>query len=109
MADPCLPLCFNGAEGRRALTEPLVAAIRNLADDIEFSGAVRIEDGGRIIDEFARGFAHRALAIPNQVDTRFAVASAMKGFTALAVMSLVQSRILARDAPGRGRSASTRR
>ncbi len=84
------------------MTEPLVAAIRNLADDIEFSGVVRIEDDGRIIGEFARGFAHRALAIPNQVDTRFAVASATKGLTALAVMSLVQSGVLDLDASVRG-------
>ncbi len=38
----------------------------------------------------AYGFADRAHRVPNQADTLFATASGAKGFTALAVMSLVE-------------------
>ncbi len=43
----------------------------------------------------AYGFAHRGLALPNTLDTQFAVASGAKALTALAVMSLVEDRTLA--------------
>src|SRR6185503_19040142 len=37
----------------------------------------------------AHGLADRAHAIPNATDTRFAIASGMKGFTALTIVSLI--------------------
>lgn len=40
--------------------------------------------------EKAYGFAHRGDEVPNAVDTRFAIASGVKGMTALAVASLVE-------------------
>src|SRR3954465_12820881 len=52
----------------------------------EFSGV--IWDGSR---RAAHGLAHRALRVPNTLDTRFAIASGTKGFTALTVSSLIGS------------------
>ena len=42
----------------------------------------------------AYGFAHRALEVPNTAATRFAIASGSKGFTALAVVRLVEDGVL---------------
>ena len=51
-------------------------------------------DGGGVQVEAAYGFADRAQQIENRVDTMFATASGAKGFTALAVMSLVEDGVL---------------
>lgn len=63
--------------------------VHALAAEDDFSGVVRVDRGGET--EFARayGFAHRAHEIPNRLDTQFALASGGKGFTALAVVSLI--------------------
>ena len=58
-----------------------------------FSGVVRV-DGGGVQVEAAYGYADRAQQIENRVDTMFATASGAKGFTALAVMSLVEDGVL---------------
>jgi CubicO group peptidase (beta-lactamase class C family) len=65
-----------------------------LASETAFSGVVRIDRGDAI--ELARtyGLAHRGFEIPNQVDTRFGIASGAKGFTALAVVSLIEEDVL---------------
>ncbi len=47
------------------------------------------------------GLAHRGYGVPNTADTRFAVASGGKGFTALAVMSLVEEGVLRLDGTAR--------
>jgi CubicO group peptidase (beta-lactamase class C family) len=66
-----------------------------LADEIDalaaegFSGVVRVDRGGDTEFAKAYGLADRAHAIPNRVDTQFGTASATKGLTALAVVSLV--------------------
>jgi CubicO group peptidase (beta-lactamase class C family) len=64
--------------------------IDKIAAETGFSGVVQIDRAGQI--EFARayGLANRAYRVPNTVDTRFGIASGSKGFTALAVLSLVQ-------------------
>jgi CubicO group peptidase (beta-lactamase class C family) len=72
----------------------LEAELEALAAETAFSGVVRV-DGER--NEFAQayGLAHRAFEIPNAVDTQFAIASGTKGFTALAVVSLIEEGRLA--------------
>jgi CubicO group peptidase (beta-lactamase class C family) len=55
-----------------------------------FSGAVRVDRGDDIELAAAWGHAHRGWQTPNTVDTRFALASGGKGFTALAVASLIE-------------------
>lgn len=64
------------------------------ARDTAFSGVVRVDRGG--VTQFcgAYGYADRAHAIPNTVDTLFATASATKGLTALVMMGLVERGLL---------------
>ena len=59
-----------------------------------FTGVVTIDIGDDRVFERAYGFAHRAHRVPVSVDTRFAIASGGKAFTALAVMRLVEDGLL---------------
>jgi CubicO group peptidase (beta-lactamase class C family) len=60
-----------------------------LAAETRFSGVVRVDAAdGTFVKAY--GLAHRSHGIPNEADTRFAVASGTKGMTALAVVSLVE-------------------
>ena len=68
-----------------------IGELTTIADQIEFSGVAAVASDGARVSEFARGLAHRAHGIPNRVDTRFATASATKGFTALTAASLIES------------------
>jgi CubicO group peptidase (beta-lactamase class C family) len=61
-----------------------------------FSGVISI--GG---EAKAYGYAHRAYEVPNTVETRFAIASGAKSFTALAVVSLIVDGRLDLDTPAR--------
>jgi CubicO group peptidase (beta-lactamase class C family) len=65
-----------------------------LASETGFSGVVRIDHGDRIELARAYGLAHRGFEIPNELDTRFGLASGAKGFTALAVVSLIEEGVL---------------
>ena len=66
-----------------------------IAAETAFSGAVRIDRSDRVELAKAYGLAHRGYEIPNELDTRFALASGTKGLTALAVVSLIESGQLA--------------
>jgi CubicO group peptidase (beta-lactamase class C family) len=61
-----------------------------IASETRFSGVVRVDRGDRVEIAKAYGLAHRSYDIPNEVDTRFALASGTKGLTALTVVSLVE-------------------
>lgn len=65
-----------------------------LASETAFSGVVRVDRAGEIELARAYGLAHRGFEIPNEVDTRFGIASGAKAFTALAVMSLIEEGVL---------------
>jgi CubicO group peptidase (beta-lactamase class C family) len=60
----------------------------------DFGGVVALHADGRDVVR-AYGLAERRLGIPSTPDTRFGTASAAKGFTALAVMGLVEDGTLA--------------
>ena len=75
--------------------------IDRVAADADFSGVVRVERDGAIELDLAYGLADRAHGIPCAVDTRFAIASGAKGFTALTVMALVEDGLLGLDMPAR--------
>ena len=62
-----------------------------LAGEKDFSGVVAVTHDGKRLVEFARGAADRANARPNALATRFGLASATKGLTALTVASLIDS------------------
>jgi CubicO group peptidase (beta-lactamase class C family) len=66
-----------------------------LASESGFSGVVRVDQGDRVELARAYGYANRAGELPNELDTRFAIASGTKGLTALAVMALVEDGTLA--------------
>ena len=68
----------------------LADAIDAHAGESAFSGVVRVDRGDEVVLERAYGFADRRWEIPNVVDTRFAIASGVKGLTALTVVSLVE-------------------
>ena len=72
-----------------------------LASGTGFSGVVRIDQSDRIELARAYGLAHRGFEIPNAVDTRFGLASGAKGFTALAVVSLIEEGVLELSTPAR--------
>lgn len=70
------------------------------ADTAGFSGVVRVDVGDASVVE-ARGLADRAWVVPIDEHTRFGTASAAKGFTALAVLSLVEDGTLRLDTTAR--------
>src|SRR5436853_1809589 len=81
--------------------DTLEAALDEAAERTAFSGVVRVDRSGAREIEKAYGLADRAHGIPNTVDTRFMLASVAKGFTALAVMSLVHDGTLQRSTTAR--------
>ena len=66
-----------------------------------FTGVAAIDIADRRVLERCEGFAHRALRAPMTADTRIAIASGSKSFTALAVMRLVEDGALRLDQPVR--------
>ncbi len=71
--------------------DAVTEAVRRIAVDTGFSGVVRVDEPGSTQLAAAFGFAHRGLEAPNELDTQFAIASGAKGFTALAMVSLIES------------------
>ena len=69
--------------------QTLKDAVDAIAQDTGFSGVLRVDRSDGIELAIAYGLADRAHALANTVDTRFAIASGMKGFTALTVVSLI--------------------
>jgi CubicO group peptidase (beta-lactamase class C family) len=69
--------------------ESIAGVVDRVAGESGFSGVVRLDQGGDTTLLAAYGLADRAHEIPMTTDTRLAIASGTKGFTALAVMSLV--------------------
>jgi CubicO group peptidase (beta-lactamase class C family) len=64
-------------------------AVDSIARETGFSGVVRVDRPDGIEFAKAYGLADRAHGIANTTDTRFAIASGMKGLTALTVVSLI--------------------
>lgn len=81
--------------------DELVDLVDAIAAEERLSGVVRIDRVGHPTVERAYGMAHRALGVPNTVDTRFATASGTKGFTALTVMSIVEAGVLGLETTAR--------
>jgi len=76
-------------------------ALDSLARETNFSGVVRVDLDGATVFEECYGLANRAHAIPNTPDTQFAIASGVKGLTALTVASLVEQDTLAMSTTAR--------
>ncbi len=75
--------------------------IRAVVDDDGFCGVVRVDlaDGATVV--MAQGRADRRWDVPLGTDTRMSVASATKGFTALATMALVEAGAVTLDTTAR--------
>ena len=80
-------------------------SVTDVVDDAartaRFSGVVRVDRAGETELAKAYGFADRAHAVANTVDTQLAIASGAKTLTALAVMALVERGTLALDTTAR--------
>jgi len=76
-------------------------AIDDAAAEDSFSGIVTVDVADDRTFDRAYGFTHRALEVPMTPDTRFAIASGSKIFTALAIWRLIESGELARNQPVR--------
>lgn len=67
--------------------------VRTLDDAVArnaFTGVATVDIGERRTLERCEGFLHRGLRVPMTADTRIAIASGSKAFTALAVLRLVE-------------------
>jgi CubicO group peptidase (beta-lactamase class C family) len=81
--------------------EQFATRVDEAIEACQFSGVVRVDRGDRVVFERAAGLADRRWSIPMTTTTRVSMASGTKGFTALAVMSLVESKELALDTTAR--------
>ena len=81
--------------------DDLEDAVDTVAAATGFSGVVRVDRGGRVELAKAYGSAHRGYGIPNQVDTRFGLASGTKGLTALTIVSLIEDGLVDFDTKAR--------
>lgn len=67
--------------------------------DSDFSGVISIRQPSRVIFRRAFGYADLPNRIPNRTNTRFATASAGKGFVAAGILRLAEQGYLALDTP----------
>jgi len=81
--------------------EQFTNALDDVARRTGFSGVVRVDRAGRVELERAYGLADRRHGVANTVSTQFATASATKGLTALAVVSVIEDGMLALTTPAR--------
>lgn len=72
----------------------LVSLLQNKYKDESFSGVVVIHQDNEEVFKMAGGYANRSFKVPNQVDTKFRIASVGKMFTAVAVLQLVEKGLI---------------
>lgn len=73
------------------------AALDRLVGEDDFSGCVKVADGGKTVFDECRGLAERNFGIPIDRQTKFRVASVGKMFTAVAIGQLVEAGKLSWD------------
>src|SRR5215204_1679195 len=76
-------------------------ALVSLARETSFSGVIRVDLDGETVFAEAYGLAQRAYDVPNKLETQFAIASGVKGLTALTVASLIETGVLAMSTTAR--------
>ncbi|NNF59271.1 MAG: beta-lactamase family protein [Rhodothermaceae bacterium] len=103
-----MSLVGSGPPGVRSLPEPLDppslpgyldAYLTRLASHDLFAGTVLVAKDGRTVFERSVGHANLGHDIPNHLDTRFALASLGKLFTAVGVLRLADEGALTLDDP----------
>ncbi|WP_440109571.1 serine hydrolase domain-containing protein [Paenibacillus sp. QZ-Y1] len=75
----------------------LTSKIEEVMEHVDFSGVVLLKQGGQILMSIKRGYANRSEELPNQVDTRFGIASGCKIFTAVSICQLIEQGKLSYD------------
>jgi CubicO group peptidase (beta-lactamase class C family) len=85
----------------RQRVRDLEVALDACAETERFSGAVQVTRDGSVELTRTYAMADRRHRVANQPDTQFAIASGLKGMTALAVVSLVESAQLRLDTTAR--------
>ena len=83
------------------MADLLAETVDSVAAECGFSGVLRVDRPGEPTLTRAFGLADRAHGIAMTSDTRIAVASGGKTFTALTVLRLVEDGVLALDTPAR--------
>jgi CubicO group peptidase (beta-lactamase class C family) len=89
------PRSERGPQSEQEYTSNLDGFLGRFAKDGGFAGAVLVARRGQVIFEKAYGEARRQPSLPNQVTTRFNVASVEKILTATLVFELIEERKLA--------------
>jgi|GEM_PF-343997 len=72
----------------------LIERIEQTASETDFSGVVSIYQAGKPLYEAAFGYRDKPNQLPNQVNTRFGIASGTKFFTALGIGRLIEQGLL---------------
>lgn len=80
-----------------SLAADLDPYFRELTEQDQFSGVVRITQGEQELFAAAYGYASRAWKVPNTLSTRFDTASITKVFTAVATLQLIERGLLSFD------------
>jgi len=65
----------------------------------EFSGVVFVTQGDKVLFAESYGQANRAESVPNEINTKFQIASGCKIFTSVAICQLVEKGLLDFDTP----------
>ncbi len=91
------PESERGPRSEQEFTSDLDGVLGRFSKEGGFSGAVLVARHGEVIFEKAYGEAKREPPVPNQVSTRFNIASVDKIFTAVLVFELIEERKLALD------------
>jgi len=86
-------------ESAQPIAAQVDAYLKPYADMQDFSGAVLIARGSRVLVNKAYGMANCELAVTNTPQTRFRIASVSKQFTAAAVLLQEQRKLLSTDDP----------
>jgi CubicO group peptidase (beta-lactamase class C family) len=73
--------------------------LTDLAKKNQFSGAVLIAKGGKVVLSKGYGMANFELDVPNTAQTKFRLGSITKQFTAMAIMQLQEKGVLSVDDP----------
>ena len=84
-----LPI-IQPSSGNLEVAESIITYTRKLASADLFSGAVLVARNGHILAQNAFGLANRDFSIPNNLQTRFNVASLTKSWTAVAIAQMVE-------------------
>jgi len=95
----CLQTSYRDSRNTQSIAAQLDAYLKPYVDVQDFSGAVLIARGDRVLADKAYGMANFELAVANTPKTRFRIASVSKQFTAAAVLLLEQRRLLSTSDP----------